>query len=103
MNTTHTVNIKQRVHYYCVSVQYMCEGCMPYCACGGQRPPLWSWFSPSTFTWVWEIELGLPDFCGKRCDPLSILTGPWSPFHIPMAVPNDTGVLQVKLSLDSRF
>lgn len=35
----------------------MC-GYVPQCACGGQKTTSWDWSSPSSYTWVPEIELG---------------------------------------------
>lgn len=45
----------------------------------GQRTALWGWFSPSTYTWVLGIELGLSGLHSKRFTHWSIsLALPWA-------------------------
>ena len=47
--------------------------CMPWLLYD-QRPTLWSWFSPTTFTWVTGVELRLPGFVTTALSAVFLLT-----------------------------
>lgn len=54
------VSFSPRLVLLCVWTMYFCMSThMPQRACGSQRKPFWSWFQPSTFTWVFFLSIQL--------------------------------------------
>lgn len=61
--------------YMCVPVDYMYGHTLQRTRVGvrGQRATMWSWFPPSTFTWVLRSKLRSSDLQGKHLLPTAVI------------------------------